>query len=594
MNHRHKLALILTTALFVPLAVAGSLETRYHAVNTTIQPGQQVHVANLTVTGDNTTVENLTTQLEFSFNSTVRPNQTSLAPNESTNLSIYISPPGSFPTGSVTRTLTASSANHSVTQPVTVNITEYANWTVNRTTVTRNLSVGQQGTYTVLQLRELGNVNQRVTTNLTGNISAFLSLPDQVTVYRENPQTLSVSYDILTDQVFGYYNGTLTFTSTDNQTRNVTVAAQVRDTIAPEIGLTKIDDVPATKAETFKLKATDNLNVSNVTAGLYRRHSVNGSAAYRHVSDVEFAAEGNGVYSYEFTDTDDPGAYELRIVATDSSGNTDNVTEQFQVNRLNAVSILHDNFGVGHVIRGQEATHELFELNRSTPVTVTLRSITPSNTSVKLGVKAEDAAAAQYFTNGVGDEVTIEEPGTYHVVVLGKGSAAAATDFNAQFGFSTVRQHVNVSDVFFSARLIGGYGEPVNFTVNGMHGYTYYDDFQNGVPQTKGVRIEGPAGGCRNTSKMTEEGCIPNLNLDRIRNLTTQNQHLHTENRWKNAVIIIETALFMLVFVIFRQGQKHGGKRRVQAVVDPESLFNQKADPDDEDKVDDSAAEVAD
>jgi hypothetical protein len=581
------LFLTLTILTILPLTAAQTVQTQYYSNTTAVQPGQSTHLGNFQVqTGNNTTVANLTASTDLPFNTTVTPvNATTLEPNQSVNYSITVSPPPSFPAGTVSGTLNGDAANYSLSQELTANITTYENWTTPVQNVTRNLSVGSQGTFTELPVHQLGNRPQRsISTNLTGNISTFLSVPDQLTVFRQNPQNLTVSYNILNDQRFGQYNGTLTLTG-GNQTHTVSLDTRLVDEINPEIDLTDVNDIPATKPGNFKVKTSDNLAVANVTGTVYRRHTVNGTVERQEFTTFEFGDEGNGVYEYEFENTEIIGDYELVITAVDTSGNTVNTSERFDITWLNGVHLLDSNFGVGHVIHGETAAHKFLKINQSTPVEVTLHSITPGKASSKvdIGLQKHGETAARYFQH-TGDTQEIDDVGEYDVVVRAGNSNVTPIDITGQLRFDTVDQQPTPDPVFFTARLISGYGRPVNFSVDGMTGYTFYDNFENGVPQTKGLYIEGPAAGCQNTSVMTEDGCVPNANFGLVQNKTETIDSLRSTNGLLKFLLFAETSIFLVVFVVLRTARKYRGVLKTQGRIDLKAAMGHYGDDEDSDE----------
>lgn len=572
---KHAIYLLLgvfAVGFLVPAAAAQSkLDARYYPNTTSFQPGQSVEVGTVQVFSNNTSAVNVTTQLEYPFNSTISPSNVSqITENQSQNFSIQVTPPSTFPQGSLTRTFNVQSVNHTVSQEITVNITERGNWTTPVQNVTRNVSVGSQGTFKDILLRQAGNKPETmVSANLSGNISMFLSYPSELTVYRENPQSLSLTYNVLKDQGFGYYNGTLELTG-GNQTALIPVEAQLYDNITPEIGLAQIPDIPATKSEMFKVKASDNLAVSNVTGTVYRRKVVNQTVERVRVSSFTFSDEGNGVYEHRFDKTQMTGDYEIVIEAADTSGNTINTTERFRVKQLNGVHVTNDNFGVGHVIQGQTGSKTFLKLNQSTPVTVTLHSITPSNASVDIGIKKHGEPTPRYF-KGIGESQEIEETGRYEVVVRAGESNVTPQDINAQLNFDTVEQQPTPNPVFFSARLIGGYGRPINDSYAGMDVQLYYENFRNGVPQTKVLHAEASADDCRNTTTM--RGCIEDLSMGKVKDLTSRVDSLKWWNSIFKFIIFAETSLFLVFIVVLRITRKYRGVLKTQGRIDLASVM---------------------
>lgn len=512
-------------ALLLTASVSAEINTEWFENQTSLTPGNQTHVGNfqITVSGNNTTVENVEAGLDLPFNSTVQPAEVKNISNQSVNISVHASPPSGFKPNTLNRTLKVESDNHGFSQDLSLQVIEYNNWVLSDSKFSRVISLGDSGKFGSVIVDQEGNVQQKLETEITGNISEYVSTNPEDTVYPGIDSNFTVKYDIPEDVESGNYTGELLIKQPNNEVnKSVNLSATLEDTISPELSFPLVEDMEATLPQTFKVKAEDNLEVKSVKGTLKRQVENETGNKTEIVNDTykEFSfkkkEDSQNVYLYNFKDSKFKGDYFLEITAEDFNNNTDTLVKSFEITDLEAITNMNRNFNYGEIIKGNTAEEHIFQLEHPVNVKVDYFQMTPANTSIDLKLKKVGDSASMPFKD-VNSSLLIEETGTYKLL-LDASDADRNVKFNGQLKLSYPEvdesRTVPIKDIFFEGELIANYPEPENTTAENLEAVRYYQDFRDGEPQQAVMKIVTDASRCRGKESM--DACLPDANAGLI------------------------------------------------------------------------------
>lgn len=288
---------------------------------------------------------------------------------------------------------------------------------------------------------------------INGNVSSIVDTPESITLFENQSSGFPVVANVPLTQRFGSYKGNVTLTGQNNSnfTQSVNLTVDVVDNVDPEFTNVDIGSVQATQSVNWSVGVDDNLNVSNVSAGVVREvEADNGNKTIlvnqSFKDSIDFTEVSQGSYRYSFTDTDEIGTYFLNVSVVDSSGNSVSRVERFSVDGLDSVTVL-DSRPVFDTIRPKSRTSlELIE-NKvgGTRFSVVLDDFRyGGNESVRLGLRRVDTEGSPTFVE-VNESAVFSDTGVYEVVVLhqGSGEIKGTHSFTGSFRVLKPGQHVS-------------------------------------------------------------------------------------------------------------------------------------------------------
>ena len=426
-----------------------------------LQPGQNNAVGNFTVTASNETVEvtDIVTN-GLPFTATYSPSSFTVD-NGSRNVETGISVPSDFPAGNVSGEAIFVVSNRSnIQKPVDFEVVENRNWTITDSTFKENVSVGNGGKLGEIQFENNGNTRVDLQVNQSGKLTEFLGL-ESTTLYRGTSDTYFVNYDIPRSTEFGYYNASITFyTETGNDSRTLNLSTRFLDKIPPELVAKQFENFSATKPSTFKIDATDNIEVNQVNAEVLYETQVqrNNSTVTvnQSLETIEFdRQEDTTVWNGEMQNNDRVGDYYINGSITDGAGNTVYFTDRYSVNQLDVITT-QGNVELPAYKYDTEFTYPVGNIERDTDLTVTLESFNQplgddsSGESWSIGVKTP--SGKEYFSQ-VNSSVTLEQAGEINLFVY----SDTPERFQGELDYKPIDEHTGLNKTTF-------YGRFTNYT----------------------------------------------------------------------------------------------------------------------------------
>jgi hypothetical protein len=359
---------------------------------------------------------------------------------------------------------------NSYTHSYKLDLQRDTNWTLSKNRIEKDINVGTSGRLTEQSLQLRGNTNTTVLTNISGNISQYLDVTDQVTVFPGVESRVILSYQVPRTTDYGNYTGTLNLTGEYGSFQEIPLHFRFRDNITPEIQSVKTPSFDATFPEQFTVQASDNIGIERVNGTVLRETRRNGTLENRTAGQLQFTHKNN---TQRWTATpygDRNGTYYLKGLVVDETGNKKNFTSKYTVRPLEAVNV--DSILELRNYRVEEEIKQKFgEVNRSTPLQITLESFSQPlqspNETWTLAVQTENG---KQFLREENSTITAQGPTDLSLFVYGD----TAERFNGELSFQPVKQHVPVSDMGFSGsyldcavpqrKTIGVFNKTISFT----------------------------------------------------------------------------------------------------------------------------------
>lgn len=509
------------------------------------------------------------------------PGQDNLVTNQSTNFSnaetnlaltfkdnstgVYAKPPKDFPPE--TGTITLNYENR--TEEIEAEVIPYSNWTVQTNQTTSTASVGSSGTLTELKFTQNGNVQSNLEINASGNLSQYLGLNNEFTVYPQNTITKTVAYSIPSDTDFGVYNASLFINGSEGLNQTVNFSTTFEDNIPPEITSVNTPDLMSTKETEFSFEAGDNLNISSNSFEVWREVEVDqGNQTFVENQTVDTYSfdkvENTDEYVLNFTDTDVIDNYYYNLSVTDKSNNTASREGSFKVQGLDAVNVLDSNFEFESVYPRNEdnvvgsadntADKQILELTEETDVELQLRNFShgDDNSSIEIGVlKPGDEVKTEF--DGEGSTITVSDEGVYSLVV----DADKVEDYSGVIGVSTVPQHVEISNEIRFEGLVNNpeYPPEQSWSLRGWNASLEYVDVDDD-PEPDVMRrvLEGDADRCKGFSSAEE--CPELKDVENIvENVKDENERLSQAKNTAQFLMFVSWGglLFFIATVFFNR-----------------------------------------
>lgn len=536
-----------TVLLFLLVALPGVVTAA--SITATSQPGETT-VLDASVTQDNTSVEIESSSLPTDLNLAV--NDTNLTASPSYNLF-----PGNY-TGKVT-------FSNNYNQTYQVEVPETFNWTLTPEELNNTISVGTSGQTSTTQIGLESNIDPEFSGEITGNISEHFSV-DRFQFEEAGRYTVVLGYGVNENTQFGNYTGKLVVEDIQGEDQTVNLSYRFEDNIPPEITGTHVDDVMSTKEADFSLAVSDNLNVSQVCAEIYREEEIGkGNTTVienRTLDDSPYCFEhesDTSLWELGFDDTENRGQYHMDIKANDTSGNAVEQTESFTVESLNVINALETDFRFDDMRPRTDDSPEravegeILELEKSTPVELSLSELShrKENSSLTIGVREQSEENIQKLYSEDGKQaVEIEERGKYILEVY---SDSQGDTYDGTISIDHVPQHTNVSNIQFSGTVVDPEFPvlPENKSLGDFEGSMQFILNDNDVPvgieyEARQLDIEN----CKNVESWSN--CMPGYTLGEIDEVKDEISTVKRNNAillWFGTLVPLSSLGFLGMFI---------------------------------------------
>jgi len=455
-----------------------------------------------------------------------------------------------------------------------ISIDEYSEWNFSEESVVTNASVLSGGSVN-LSIESIGN--SPVTLDLTnsGNLSELnFQVQSPVTVLPNTEKTVVNGFSVPRSQGFGWYNGTVT-AKNGAVTDSVNVSVRIFDDIKPEIESRSFPDLMALQDGVFSVGASDNLEVANVNGGVwFSTTELQGNETVevnRTLTEMDFnkTSTGNN-WEYVLTDTDKEGKYYYQVTVSDDSNNSRNITGNFQINRLNSIQVLENDFEFKDMRPRtddnpeRQVEQKIFRKDFEKELVIGLTDFThrKNNSSMTVGVKRLDDENLQvlYSDGEFRGNITVTETGDYELVVY---SDSQGDTYSGDIKLYPVAQHEELENsgvIRFSGTVVDPeYPElPTNRSIGSFSGSLEFVENENGV--ATGIAFNGVTTDideCKGVD--TWNDCIPGYTLGELPEARSQVEKWKKQASdavfWRNFFMVIGIGFpFFSVYNRFSQG----------------------------------------
>lgn len=493
---------------------------------------------------------------------------------------LYGNLPQGFPsqTGEIILTYqNQSNTSQTFSKTIPVNVTQYSNWTVENQETPSELSMGETGRLTILNVTQRGNQQKQIQVNATGNLTEYISFPNQFRIYPQNTIRQTLTYSIPENIESGEYRSKLNLTQADGDlSRVLNITTQINDDIPPKINSVSFPDVMSTQRVNFTANISDNQNVSNVEAEILKEATIQENDGTDLINEsftnLDFEYDGSK-YGTPFFQTSEIGQYYYRLFANDTSGNTVEKRGSFQVNGLDSVDILANNFDMdavypsdasGDVIEDKqsEARKNIFRIDQETSVNIKLDNFqhTVPNSTITVGIQAPGQSVPDNFDLGSDNpSLSFEDPGEYRIVV----ESDSAESFSGELNVTLVPQHVGDRhrEINFEGLVSNPqYPPEQSWTVRGFNAsLEYLNTDASGQPDKLRRVLVAPADVCRGFS--SAESC-PQINdfEEIVAEVKQENSNLESQNGFLKLQRNVSVILTVLILVGYVRSKNLAGK----------------------------------
>lgn len=326
-------------------------------------------------------------------------------------------------------------------------VAESQQWNITNSTVKDNVSVSTEGNIGQYTLENIGNTDVTVNQTINGEISEYVSVADQVTLFPQIPETRTLAYDIPEDTQFGNYTGNLTVSSeAENQTKTLNLSIEVLDDISPNLKSKSFPSFEATQPEKFTVDASDNLEVESITADITYEDNTGNQTGTETLETAEFTYNNETeIWEYNISEDRRPDEYDVEGTIKDTAGNTRDFEDEFTVSKLSSFEP-NDIIELPRYQSGAEINQKISELETSTGIGITLESLKGNLTDYQIGIqidpfKTEDDEETEVlYYDEIGDTVTVDQKSNVSLVVFGE----KAERFNGQLDYSHPDYHKEI------------------------------------------------------------------------------------------------------------------------------------------------------
>lgn len=477
-------------------------------------------------------------------------------------------PTGGNVTSSVIVDLTTATNTSTVSGNYRYKVPRVNDWSASPANITKNISAGTtSGIFQRVNItQDKNNPQEQINYSVKGNVSNLITPKSgEFTLFKNQESTIIFRNSVSKERDFGFYNGSIKFEDTKNNTESVDVNVTVQDDIAPSIGATSFPDVPATKTAPLEVIATDNIGVQNVTADIQRKYSVdvgdNSTTRTENVGTVKFSADGN-IWKTGFNQTNRPGKYTANVTVSDASGNTANTTASFTVSKLDEIEVLNNNFQFEAREQGTQVERKILRLESNTPITLGLEFFQRDepNSTFSLAVKKRGQSVPKPID--VEDEnpsITIEDKGVYILTASSDQEEAFRGRITVSYKGVPSERTVDADDILFEGLFVDpDYPTARNWSLGSFRGHIGFVSTDRTVKEQIEFRGTAPADICKGFDSWAR--CIPNLNFGEYERIED------SRDEWKNKaqdykkVAFGTVALSVIFFIVYLRKEKLEGK----------------------------------
>ena len=418
---KYRRLLLAAFSILLLTSFAGATDTG----ETTIEPlNETVIDSNSSINNSNVTKNTLPFDLEVS--------------NDSISVNASLDFPPQIYTGEVV-------LKNNYSHNYKLNLQRYTNWTLSRDRIESDINVGTSGSFSNQSIQLEGNTNTTVSTNISGNVSQYLDVTDQVTVFPGINSRIILSYQVPQNTDYGNYTGILNLTGEHGSYQEIPLRFQFRDNITPTVESVDTPSFDASFPKKFTVEASDNIGVETVEAEIVETVTKNGTEKNTTVSGLSFSHKQKTDRWTATPSEQSNGTYYVVGEVVDEAGNKANFTSKYTVRPLDAVTV-DDSLQLNNYRVETEITEKFGEINRSTMMNVRLKSfnqpLQSPNETWTLAVKTD---TGKQFLREENSTVTVHGPTDLELFVYSNSNER----FNGELSFEPVKEHVPVNDFSF-------------------------------------------------------------------------------------------------------------------------------------------------
>lgn len=433
-----KLILIIMAIFMLPMTVQGANITD-NLENTTIQPDSEARVNGNVTLGENTSQSNLT--VDYPYNYTLYGNNDTAYVNASTG-----STPGSY--------LLEVTDDGGDTAHANITVPNTYEWGIGAVQTQNNLSVGHSGSFGHIEVKNKLETSQDFTISSSGNLSEYLTHQSGLYISSDFNVEVGLGYQVPRDTDFGNYQANITI-SGEKTNRSLSVNTTFLDEIEPEVEKTDFPDYMATKPKNFTVTASDNLEVTNVTAEVI--HEVEEEQNNETVTvnetytTLQFEPQENSDDWVVNPAIDEIDSYYIQGSACDESDNCVAFNSTFDVNGLDVIKV-DENVEVPKYKVDSDHSYKIGEIQSATPLNISLDTFSKDleNSSFEVGI-THGGSTQKFFADD--KLVSLEDSGDISIYVY----SDEVGRFSGVLAYEPIPQHLSVPNSEFS-------GEFVNYT----------------------------------------------------------------------------------------------------------------------------------
>lgn len=309
----------------------------------------------------------------------------------------------------------------------------------------------------------------------------------------------------------------------------------------------------------------ENLEVDSVTAEIVRTVEEEQGNETVEVNETVGTytfekQESTVLWTHELEDISVIAAYYARIKVNDTAGNSVNRTIGFDVDGLDAVQILRQDFEFDKINEQGETQTVILENTVASPFNLSLNSLNyEGNSTLQVGVVPPEGDQPRYFQDN-DDRLKFEQSGEYELVVNSYEEEPwqSLYEYDGHIEVETPEQHYPVEDIFFGGTVDSfGYPEAGPFfegssEFEGYIGYSFdavkqgfeeeYGSLENTTSADYAYKISRlPVDACRGNS---DWGQYSTLTMGVYQDTIDENSRLKTERD-----VAIGIALAAVIFV---------------------------------------------
>ncbi|MCY4730583.1 hypothetical protein KY092_08425 [Natronomonas gomsonensis] len=353
----------------------------------------------------------------------------------------------------------------------TVDLQRSVDWSLNKDEINETVNVGTSGRFTDQSITLRGNTDTDISTEISGNVSQYLDVTEETTVFPGVDSRIVLSYQVPRTTEYGNYTGVLNLTDEYGNHEEVPLNFQFKDNITPEIESVDAPSFDAGFPNEFTVQASDNIGVEAVNAQILETVVDNGTEENRSVEQLDFAHQNNTDRWTATPPGEENGTYYVDGTVVDEAGNTANFSSEYTVRPLDAVNMDSGSIELNNYRVETEISEKFGEINRSTRMNVELESFSqPLQSPNETWTLAVLTDSGKQFLREEGSTVTVNGPTDLDLFVYSN----VAERFNGELSFDPEGEHVPVENKTFSGsyldcpvpeeKTVGVFNKTIKFT----------------------------------------------------------------------------------------------------------------------------------